>query len=203
MPSLSESIPYDEEQREDHFVHLHGATWADYQRLLEIRGEYSRPRIAYLEGTLEIMSPSSSHEWIKSIIAHLVAVWCLERGIEFSACGSWTLKRKKTERGVEPNECYIFGPRDSRKRPELAIEVIWTDGGLNKLEIYRKLGVPEVWLWRDGRIHVHRLRARRYENIAHSELVPDIDLEQLVTFIDRPTTSRAILDYQAALRGSG
>lgn len=51
----------DDRPKEDHFVRLRGVSWSDYQRLLEIRGECSTPRITYLEGLLEIMSPSRSH----------------------------------------------------------------------------------------------------------------------------------------------
>jgi hypothetical protein len=40
--------------------------------------------------------------------------------------------------------------------------VIWTHGGLDKLEIYRGLGVREVWFWPEGRIEVHSLRGGRY-----------------------------------------
>jgi Uma2 family endonuclease len=94
--------------QEDHFVHLRGATWADYQRLLEIRGDHSAPRITYLEGTLEIMSPSLTRESIKSVIGRLVEVWCLERDVEFSTYGSWTLMNKRAKCGAEPDECYEF-----------------------------------------------------------------------------------------------
>jgi len=187
--------------REDHFVHLRGATWADYQRLLEIRGDHSAPRITYLEGTLEIMSPSRSHESIKSLIGCLVEAFCAERGIEFSTYGSWTLENKETERGVEPDECYVFGEVREPARPDLAIEVVWTSGGLNKLEVYRKLGVREVWYWRRGKFEVHVLRGEQYTLAPASEAVPGIDLEQLASFIDRPTTSRAIREYREALRG--
>lgn len=51
-----------DEPREDHFVHLYGVTWADYIRILEIRGDQSAPPITYVEGTLEIMSPSRTHD---------------------------------------------------------------------------------------------------------------------------------------------
>lgn len=51
----------------DDIVVLRGATWADHQRLLEIRGERSVPRLTYLEGVLEIMTPSRPHESITSI----------------------------------------------------------------------------------------------------------------------------------------
>ncbi len=34
----------DDRPRDDHIVVLRGAGWADYQRLLEVRGERSAPR---------------------------------------------------------------------------------------------------------------------------------------------------------------
>jgi len=187
-------------RHEDHFVHLDGVTWADYERLLEIRGDHSAPRITYLEGTLEIMSPSAPHDSIKSTIGCLVDVWCLEHDVDFTKYGSWTVKNRRMRRGAEPDECYVFGVVPNPKRPDLAIEVIWTSGGLDKLDVYRKLGVPEVWFWDAERIGVYRLRGERYVASAHSVVLRGIDLEQLVTFIDRPTTSRAIRDYRAALK---
>jgi Uma2 family endonuclease len=199
MTANASLVPPTGPHREDHFVLLRGATWADYQRLLEIRGDHSAPRIAYLEGTLEIMSPSRSHEAIKSTIGCLVETWCLERGVEFSTFGSWTIKDELRERGAEPDECYVFGDVAEPERPDLAIEVEWTSGGLDKLEIYRRLGVGEVWRWSRGRITVHRLRGERYTKLPASKALPGIDLAELASFIDRPTTSRAIREYRDAL----
>jgi Uma2 family endonuclease len=201
MIARAELVAAGAEPREDHIVQLHGVTWADYLRVLKIRGDRSAPRITYVEGTLEIMSPSRTHDEIKSYIGCLVEVWCLERGIEFTPYGGWTLKRRRDERGVEPDECYVFGPEPKRKRrPDLAIEVVWTWGGLDKLDVYRKLGVREVWYWEQGKLQAYLLRGLRYEVVAASEALPGIDLEQLASFLDRPTASRAIRDYQAALR---
>ena len=105
------------------------------------------------------------------------------------------------ERGAAADECYVFGPEPKRKRrPDVAIEVIWTAGGIDKLNVYRKLGVREIWFWKDGRIHVHVLRGTRYEAAAGSEALAGIDLDQLVGFLDRPTASQAIRDYLTALR---
>jgi Uma2 family endonuclease len=58
------------------------------------------------------------------------------------------------------------------QRPDLAIEVIWTSGGLDKREIYRALGVREVWFWRKGRLTVHALRPAGYEEIAGRRAAP-------------------------------
>lgn len=127
--------------------------------------------------------------------------YCLERDIEFRALGAWTLEDKATERGAEPDECYVFGERRAATRPDLAIEVVWTSGGLRKLDIYRKLGVREVWHWRKGRISVHLLRGDDYVEAEASEALPGIDLAQLASFLDQPTTSAAIRGYRDALRG--
>jgi Uma2 family endonuclease len=196
------SIPRvaDERSVEDHIVVLHHATWADYQRLLEMRGDHSAPRISYLEGDLEIMAPSRPHESIKSRVGHLVEVWCLERGIEFNAYGSWTLERKDDQRGAEPDECYVFGGNEGAAQPDLAIEVVWTSGGVNKLDIYGKLGVREVWVWRRGTLTAYLLRGDTYHEAASSDVLRGIDLVELASFLDRPTDSQAIREYRARLQ---
>src|SRR5947207_16018976 len=116
---------HDDTTDADHIVALHEVSWDDYERLLEMRGDHSVPRISYLEGEVEIMSPSEDHETIKSYIGRLLELWCLDRGMELKPVGSWTLKRKEKLRGVEPDECYVFG-REKRDAPQLAIEVEWT-----------------------------------------------------------------------------
>jgi Uma2 family endonuclease len=170
--------------------------------VLAIRGDRSAPRIAYLDGTLEIMSPSCSHESSKSDIGRLVEVWCLERGIEFSAYGSWTLQIKRLKLGVEPDECYVINRARGAERPDFAIELIWTAGGIDKLEAYAKLGVREVWHWRRGRISVQVLRGDRYRRASGSKVLPGIDFDRLAGFLDRPSTSAAIREYRAALNAA-
>jgi Uma2 family endonuclease len=198
MASLAELRERDDAPTGDQFVHLRGVSWEDYERLLEMRGDHSAPRICFLEGTVEIMAPSRDHEGIKSWIGRLVGVYCLETCVEFRTYGSWTIKERREDRGVEPDECYVFGT-DPADRPHLAIEVIWTSGGMNKLEIYRRLGVREVWVWRRGQIQVHALRGDEYEALPASEVLPGIDLDELASYLDRPTTSQAMREYRAAL----
>jgi Uma2 family endonuclease len=197
---LRQLTEHDDSPVEDKIVVLQGASWADYQRLLEIRGDHSAPRISFLEGDLEITSPSRSHEGIKSLIGQLIEAWCLERGMDFNAYGSWTLENKELARGVEPDECYVFGKVPEPTRPDLAIEVVWTRGGLDKLEIYRKLAVREVWYWRKGRFSVHSLTGDSYTEALASAVLPGIDLDELASFLDRPTASQAIREYRDKLQ---
>ena len=145
------------------------------------------------------MSPSSSHERIKSLIGQLLETWALHAGVEVSAYGSWTLRDKAVDRGAEPDECYVVGEigDEDPERPDLAIEVIRTHGGLDKLSVYAPLRIPEVWVWEDGRLAVHVLEEGRYVARERSALLPDLDVSHLATFLiagTRPppvaTTSR-------------
>ncbi|HYQ17671.1 MAG TPA: Uma2 family endonuclease [Polyangiaceae bacterium] len=190
---------HDDTPVDDKIVVLNGLRWSDYQRMLEARGDQPLPRLAYLEGQLEIMTPAKPHEWLASRIGHLIAVWCLEMGIEFCAYGPWTLEKKEAERGVEPDECYVFGVEPGATRPHLAIEVVWTTGGLRKLDIYQKLGVQEVWFWRRGKLTAHVLSGEQYLEAATSSVLPGIDLSRMGQYLDRATTSQAIREYRSAL----
>ncbi|MCB9788606.1 MAG: Uma2 family endonuclease [Deltaproteobacteria bacterium] len=184
----------------DRIIRLPGAAWEDYERLLEIRGDRGGLRIAFLDGEVEFMSPSAPHEGLKSVIGCLLEAFCLARDIEFSTFGSWTLKDKAVSAGVEPDECYIFGPDPTLAPvPHLAIEVIWTSGGLGKLEIYRRLGVQEVWVWRRGQLEVHLLEGGTWVPSPQSRALPGIDLTTLAAHLDHPTTSQAIRAYRATL----
>lgn len=193
MVASPQSPPVDRRAPEpDRVVRLSGATWADYQRLLEIRGEQSCPRIAFARGEIEMMVPSRDHERIKSFLGCLVEAWCLERGVEFTPVGSWTLESKAAEGGAEPDECYVFG-EEAVDRPHLVIEVVWTAGRLDKLDIYRRLGVPEVWWWQDDTLKAFALRGERYEEIAGSEVLAGIDRAMIVELVlEHETVSAAI-----------
>lgn len=201
MSSQARYRQSDPQPTHDDIIHFSEVSWDDYERLLVMRGDHSAPRIAYLEGEVEIMSPSQTHESIKSVIGRLVETYCLERDIVFSTYGSWTLKDKARNRGAEPDECYVFGAAPA-ERPHLAIEVVWTHGRIDKLEIYHQLGVAEVWYWRLGRIEPYCLRGERYVPVTASEVLPGLDLELLAGFLDRPTTSEAIRGYRQAIQSA-
>ncbi len=198
-PTTADSL---ERRDHDDVVVLEGVTWADFQRFLEIRGERPVPRFAYLEGRLEIMSPSRSHESIKSMIGRLVEAWCMDKGVDITPYGSWTLADANVARGLEPDECYVVGDVDDPKRPDLAIEVVWTRAGVDKLEIYRGLRVREVWIWKRGAIEVHALNEEGYALAETSLVLPGIDLDELLGFVDVRPMTRAVREYRAVLHGA-
>jgi Uma2 family endonuclease len=201
MVAATTRKPLEVTREQDQRVILHDVSWSQYETLLAIRGDNAGVRLTYLNGELELMSPSLDHEAIKKTMARLLEAYAEERGMALNGYGSWTVKHAPKARGAEPDECYVLGT-ERQKAPDIAIEVIWTSGGLDKLEVYRGLGVREVWIWREGRIGVHALRGERYEPIPRSELIADLDLDKLASFLEGPDQTAAVRAFRAWLRGA-
>ena len=200
--STSASGPLDEPSSgADQRLIMHGVAWSGYEAQLALRGDAPVPRVAYLDGAMELMSPSRDHERLKSYLGCLIEAYALERGIDLSPYGSWTLRSGPKGSGLEPDECYVIGAEQRAERPDLAVEVVWTSGGLDKLEIYQRLGVPEVWTWRDGAITIHVLRDGAYRSTEHSDQLPGIDVRLLGSFLDHPTAMQAVRAFRKALGG--
>jgi Uma2 family endonuclease len=176
----------DDEQR----VVLYGIPWATYVALCDAV-DSPGVRMTYLKGCLEIMTLSRRHEVTKKQIARLLELFCLERDIPLFGYGSTTFRREEKERGLEPDECYSRG--EDKPIPEIALEVVVSRGTIDKLDVYRGLGVREVWVFEDGSFRLFELRGEAYEPIEASGVLPEVDLVELARFA-------AVKDQHAALR---
>ncbi len=89
-------------------------------------------------------------------------------------------------------------------RPDLVIEVVFTSGGINKLEAYKRLKIPEVWFWEDGVLEVYHLRsesnALHYQRVSSSEEIKGIDLDLLSRCINMVNHVDAVKTFQQALQ---
>jgi Uma2 family endonuclease len=162
-------------------------------------------RLAYLEGALEIMSPSSRHEFLKTQIARLLEMFSVERRVPLIGYGSTTFRSEARERGVEPDECYCVGRElgEGDAAPDIAIEVVLTNWTVNKLSIYAGLGVGEVWLWRADQFELYVLEGEGYRALDpgdRSVLVPSLDFAVLAEFVRRPDQYGAALAFRDFLR---
>jgi Uma2 family endonuclease len=177
---------------------LHGVTWEQYETLRATLDHIAGLRMTYLEGVLELMSPSLDHEGIKKSLARLLEIYALERDVPLNGYGSTTFRKRAKERGLEPDECYCVGP--IKEVPDIALEVVLSSGGIDKLEVYRGLDVPEVWFWEEGRLAVFQLAIDGYQPARRSRFLPDLDLEQLLAFVRPDDQTDAVRAYRDALR---
>jgi Uma2 family endonuclease len=192
------AVPPDADRR----LTMSNVDWWQLEAFLSIRGDEPVPRIAYLEGTLELMSPSKTHQGVKKTIARLLEAYAEEAGLVFNGYGSLTMKYAPLKRAIEPDECYVIGSSE-RSHPDLAIEVIWTSGDLDKREIYQGVGVRELWEWRTDGITVLGLREGNYVLLSRSELLPELDLDLLFRHIDIEDQTAAVRAFRQAIRTSG
>ena len=160
--------------------------WQTYEALLTRLENNSHYRVTYLNGILEIVSPSIRHEKIKKRLATLLERYLISRQIQHTPLGSTTLKDRLKNAGAEPDECYCIGAE--KDIPDLAIEVNITSGNINKLATYQQLGVAEVWFWEGNRLKLYYLREETgldssltygYAQIDRSELLPDLNIALL------------------------
>ncbi|GAB4543012.1 MAG: Uma2 family endonuclease [Pleurocapsa sp.] len=184
------------QDREEKYI-TSGVTWQAYESLLASLGNSSSYRVAYLLATLEIMSPSRSHELDKKAIARLLEAYLETKRIRFWGLGSTTLKNKDKQAGKEPDECYCIGT--DKDIPDLAIEVIYTSGGVDILEIYRRLGVGEVWFWQNNQLKVYCWQDDSYQQQSTSKLLPDLDLTLFAQYLVINDPLDAIVEWRKAI----
>lgn len=185
-----------EEQR----IILDGITWQQYINLADMFVD-TFPRLTYLEGKLEIiMTTSPEHERLKKIIARLIEAYAEEKDIDLNGYGNATFRREAAARGAEPDECYCVG--ELREVPDLVIEIALISGGINKLDVYRGLEVPEVWFWENNQFSIHVLQDDKYQKINVSCLLPDLDLSLLISYVGQSSQTQAVKAYRKALQNS-
>ncbi|GAB4335208.1 MAG: Uma2 family endonuclease [Leptolyngbyaceae cyanobacterium] len=168
-------------------------SWEGYETILNLLGD--RPvRVTYSQGVLELMILSYAHERYKRLLSRLLETLTEELNIPIASAGSTTFKRKKLERGLEPDECFYIG-NEFRVRgqlsldlaedppPDLAIEVDITHSSIDRMEIYARLGVPEVWRWEQDQLQFWQLQEGQYSPVNISPTLPQISATTLMEFM--------------------
>ena len=175
-----------------------GLTWREFKAVEQL---LDRPgyRLSFLDGILEIRRRSGEpQEIIKERIGALVEQYLLMAGFDFTPTGSMTLESETGKVKREADESYKLAP--DRRLPDLAIEIVFSSGGIDKLEAYKRLKIPELWFWEDGLLEVYHLRGEgdglHYEKISSSEEVQGIDLDLLLRCMNMVNYVDAIKTFQ-------
>lgn len=193
---LPHSLPA-EEQR----LVLEGVTWQQYDALVMLfMNQFPALRMTYLEGTLELITTSPEHERLKTIIARLIEAFAEELDLDLNGYGATTFRKEAAARGLEPDECYCLGQR--HEVPDIALEIVLTSGGIDKLKVYQGLGVQEVWFWQHQHLSIYSLidPESGYQASATSQLLPQLDATLLTSFVDHPNQTQAVKAYRRALQ---
>lgn len=168
-------------------VTIPNISWLEFESILQELGEKRRTRIAYSKSTLEIMVPLPEHERPKDLISDIVKILLKSAGRRYEPFGSTTFKREGAA-GVEPDACFYilnYQRMIGRRRllpddppPDLAIETDVTSK--TKIDAYKIIGVPEVWVYDSGRLRIYLLQDGEYVESDISPNFPEIAIAQLI-----------------------
>jgi Uma2 family endonuclease len=144
---------------------------------------------------LEIRRQSDLHENYKKLLGRIVEALTEALEIEIRSLGSMTCDRQDLARGLEPDQCYyiqneakIWGKHRINLQidppPDLAIEIEITSSSINRLAIYAKLAVPEIWRYDGQIITIYHLIGDRYVLSDRSLALAIVSTVDLQNFLD-------------------
>ena len=134
--------------------------------------------------------PLPKHEKAKVLIGDMVKILLEELDIDAECFGSTTFKHKDLGIGVEPDDCFYIQNAERMigvesldltidPPPDLVIEVDVTSK--TGLEVYRQLGVPEVWRFENGTLQINVLDRGVYQETDTSGQFPNLPIAQKVS----------------------
>jgi hypothetical protein len=92
---------------------------------------------------------------------------------------------------------------EARRPPEIVLEIIHTAPLIDKLDVNAVMGIPEVWVFRNGAFTIHVLDGAtgRYVVRASSERVPGLDFAMVARYAVREDTPEALWEFEGELGG--
>jgi Uma2 family endonuclease len=192
IPNRSTTIPGDQ------CVEMREIDWKGYVTMLRLRGERPIPRMIYLDGSLFLVTTSFPHERLAERLGIFVIEVVVGLDIPCVPAGGTMFRRREKRGGVEgdktfylANEVRVRGKEKIDLRtdppPDLAIEAVYTHAAAAAVEVYRRLGVSEVWLCDEEGLHILVLRANgRYAESEASAAFPFLTEGEIFSWVGRP-----------------
>ena len=182
-------------QKADRVV-LQNISWQQFENLLKDLGNHRAARLAYDQGTLEIMTPLPEHEHYKEVISDLVKDIADVLDLDYESLGSTTWKRESRLAAVEPDNCFYFQNEalirgklefdlTQDPPPDLVLEIDLTSKSLNRFPIYARLGVPEIWCYDTGELKIYQLQNGDYGETETSMVFPDLAVKEIPSLIEQ------------------
>ncbi|MBN3943900.1 MAG: Uma2 family endonuclease [Nostoc sp.] len=189
-------------------VLLHNISWQTFKTMLAEMGSDRNSRLAYDNGTVEIIIPLMPHENSNRVIEGFVGVLCEELGWEIRRAGSLTLTRDDLQRGAEPDSSYYIQNealvRDKENidlatdpPPDLVLEVEYSRSAIDKLRLYAAMGVPEFWRYNGSVLRVYTLASGQYSEVETSLTFAPVSVKEIPQFIQEARKNGEIATTRA------
>jgi len=190
-------------------VILPNLSWEQFENLLTILNDKRAARIAYDQGTLEIMTPLPEYEYYKQVISTAIEDIAETLEQNYECYGSATWKRKIKKAGVEPDNCFYF-QNESKVRgqlqldlnsdppPDLVLEIDLPNKLLARFPLYARLGVPEIWTYDAGKLTIYQLQNNEtYLVVTTSSIFPSLPIQDLPNLLEEYSNQGRLAMRQA------
>jgi Uma2 family endonuclease len=187
-------------RREGHAL-LRDLDWQAYDALLR-HPDVGRLRLTYDRETLELQARSFAHErgWVT--LRYVIDASAVAFEIPMTAAGMTTLRRQDLRCGLEPDASYYIRHVEAFMRvirekwkeldlllvppPDLVVELDDPTSTLDRMGIYARLGVSEVWRRTGNQLRFHELQPDgTYRESAHSPTFPLISPGEIMRIVLR------------------
>ena len=173
---------------------LDNVDWNAYEAIGEAPSWIGRRLHDVQPREAQIITLSHEHERFKYLIGRLIDSLGEEFDVPIAGFGSPTHKQPP-DRGLEPDQCYYHRNFDRvrlLKRidltrdppPDLAVEIDVTHSSVNRMDLYARLRIPEVWRFINDSIQMYQLGDDgKYAVIECSPTFPAVPIPELERFI--------------------
>lgn len=194
---------------EGEISHLHagsslertGISWPEYEHLLDQLDERSDLRVSYDRGRLEIVTTTQLHEMYSDLLLLIAYTAASYSGLPFESRGSTTFKSELLRQGAESDTCIYSAnahlivaiPRrqidlNIDPAPDIIVEVDITHSSSGKHSFYRRIGVPELWVYDGSELRILTVGANGYEPVPASTSFSILTAELLTRALELSRT---------------
>jgi len=197
---------------------LFGIGWATYEEISQEVGANRSLHITFDRGTLTVMPITELHELLSSLLDRFVTLAGMTLKLNIVPTGQATMRSKQNLIGVEPDLSYFvskaaehevkdYVPDELEMPPDIVVEIDVHHESEDKIDIYSRLGVSELWQFDGETMRMFRLTGNgEYSLVERSLELPVLTSEILTVFLKRGRSEKqqfALLsDFQAWLRNS-
>lgn len=195
IPHSSEKILPLKEQR---FLIPGYQSWGQLEAMEALMADVPALGISYLNEWVELITHGSEHERIKTNLCSLLETYFFNKGLSFIHQSSTTYRDKSKSVCFKIEESYYIGKK--KELPDIAIEVVMLKSEIDQLEKYKRLKITEIWFWENNRLSLYHLGNENYEQMSHSEFLPELDIDLLARCVGMPSRLEARTEFLQEIR---
>jgi Uma2 family endonuclease len=173
---------------------LENVPWQDLETILFKRQKNGGTLLAYDQGTLELITPSSQHQEYREILEEFIIMLLDVQNINYRCLGAMLWQRPDLKISLEVDSCFYIQNLSAIDKmltislpenppPDLVLEIDLTRKSLSRRSMYSRLGIPEIWRCDENKLKIYHLQGQEYQPSPRSLVFPEIALESLPQII--------------------